>query len=121
MERDPSSAQLAPQDSRGPKQWEVRAALRAVTRATDHGGRDIAHDIVDAAWDLVFNAEVTDFTVKQVVEASGIALMHTLWTISGEPPRKQYAIEVARRQPDGSWKWLIGDPFTIDREHGERS
>ena len=52
----------------------MRAALRAVTRATDHGGRDIAHDIVDAAWDLVFNAEVTDFTVKQVAARANVAL-----------------------------------------------
>ena len=26
-----------------------------------------------------------------------------------------YAIEVARRQPDGTWRWLIGDPFTIGK------
>jgi len=24
-----------------------------------------------------------------------------------------YAIEVARRQQDGTWRWLIGDPFTV--------
>jgi hypothetical protein len=24
-----------------------------------------------------------------------------------------HAIEVARRQPDGTWYWLIGDPFTV--------
>jgi hypothetical protein len=29
-----------------------------------------------------------------------------------------YAIEVARRQPDGTWRWLIGDPFTIGRQTG---
>jgi len=23
--------------------------------------------------------------------------------------------EVARRQPDGSWCWLIGDPFTVGK------
>jgi hypothetical protein len=27
-----------------------------------------------------------------------------------------YEIEVARRQPDGTWGWLIGDPFTIGRQ-----
>jgi hypothetical protein len=26
-----------------------------------------------------------------------------------------YAIEVARRQPDGTWCWLIGDPYTVGR------
>jgi hypothetical protein len=29
-----------------------------------------------------------------------------------------YAIEVARRQADGTWRWLIGDPYTVGREVG---
>jgi ketosteroid isomerase-like protein len=57
-----------------------------------------------------------DFTIKQVIQAGDIALMHTHWTISGPEPMKVYAIEVARRQQDGSWRWLIGDPFTVGRE-----
>jgi hypothetical protein len=28
----------------------------------------------------------------------------------------QHAVEVARRQADGTWRWLIGDPFTVERE-----
>jgi ketosteroid isomerase-like protein len=57
-----------------------------------------------------------DFKVKQVIESGDIALMHTEWTVSGPEPMKVYAIEVARRQQDGSWCWLIGDPFTVSRE-----
>ena len=59
-----------------------------------------------------------DFTIKEVVEAGDIALMHTEWTVSGPQQMKVYAIEVARRQPDGTWRWLIGDPFTVGREVG---
>jgi uncharacterized protein (TIGR02246 family) len=59
-----------------------------------------------------------DFKVKQVIETGDIALMHTEWTVSGPEPMKVYAIEVARRQQDGSWRWLIGDPFTVSREFG---
>jgi ketosteroid isomerase-like protein len=59
-----------------------------------------------------------DFTIKQVIEAGDIALMHTEWTVSGPQPMQVYAIEVARRQPDGTWCWLIGDPFTVGREVG---
>ena len=59
-----------------------------------------------------------DFQVKQVIETGDIALMHTEWTVSGPEPMKVYAIEVARRQQDGSWCWLIGDPFTVGREFG---
>jgi uncharacterized protein (TIGR02246 family) len=59
-----------------------------------------------------------DFKVKQVIETGDIALMHTEWTVSGPEPMKVYAIEVARRQQDGNWCWLIGDPFTVGREFG---
>jgi ketosteroid isomerase-like protein len=59
-----------------------------------------------------------DFTIKQVIEAGDIALMHTEWTVSGPQPMQVYAIEVARRQPDGAWCWLIGDPYTVGREVG---
>ena len=57
-----------------------------------------------------------DFTIKQIVDAGDTALMHTYWTVSGPEPMHVHAIEVARRQSDGSWRWLIGDPFTIERE-----
>jgi len=36
--------------------------------------------------------------------------MHTEWNASGTEPITAYAIEVARRQSDGTWRWLIGDP-----------
>jgi ketosteroid isomerase-like protein len=56
-----------------------------------------------------------NFEVKQVIENGDIALMHTEWTVFGPEPMKVYAIEVARRQRDGSWRWIIGDPFTVNR------
>ena len=57
-----------------------------------------------------------DFDIKQIVEAGDIALMHTRWHVSGPETMSVYAIEVARRQSDGSWRWLIGDPFTVGRQ-----
>jgi uncharacterized protein (TIGR02246 family) len=56
-----------------------------------------------------------DFSIKQVINSGDIALMHTEWTVSSPKPMRSYAIEVARRQPDGTWRWLIGDPFTVGR------
>jgi ketosteroid isomerase-like protein len=56
-----------------------------------------------------------DFDIKQIIQSGDIALMHTHWTISASQPKPQHAIEVARRQPDGSWCWLIGDPFTVGK------
>jgi hypothetical protein len=59
-----------------------------------------------------------DFDIRQVIQTGGIALMHTRWEVSGPQPRTVHAIEVARRQPDGTWCWLIGDPYTVGREVG---
>jgi ketosteroid isomerase-like protein len=54
-----------------------------------------------------------DFNIKQIIQADNIVLMHTEWQVSAPQPMSVYAIEVARRQPDGTWRWLIGDPFTV--------
>ena len=59
-----------------------------------------------------------EFEIKQLIQAGDIALTHTKWNLS--MPKQSlflslYAIEVARRQSDGTWRWLIGDPFTVGR------
>src|SRR5262245_2135656 len=59
-----------------------------------------------------------DYDIKRIVQAGDIALMHTEWEVAGPQPMKVYAIEVARRQTDGSWRWLIGDPFTVGKRFG---
>ena len=66
-----------------------------------------------AARKAVFN-----FDIKQAIQSADIALMHTEWKVSSPQQMSVYAIEVARRQPDGTWRWLIGDPFTIGRQTG---
>jgi ketosteroid isomerase-like protein len=58
---------------------------------------------------------IFNFDIRQVIEAGDIALMHTEWRVSSTPPMSLYAIEVARRQQDGTWRWLIGDPFTVGK------
>ena len=62
---------------------------------------------------------VFDYRILQVIQSGDIALMHTEWNISAPQPMFSYAIEVARRQPDGSWRWLIGDPSTVGK-HARR-
>ena len=57
-----------------------------------------------------------DFNIKEIIQSGDIALMHTEWNVSSPHPMSVYAIEVARRQPDGTWRWLIGDPFTVGKQ-----
>jgi ketosteroid isomerase-like protein len=59
-----------------------------------------------------------DFKVKQVIRSGDVALVHTEWKMTSPQQRSLYAIEVARRQADGSWRWLIGDSFTVGRQSG---
>lgn len=59
-----------------------------------------------------------EFSIKQIIANEEIALMHTAWSIRSTQEMSVYAIEVARRQPDGSWRWLIGDPFTVGKNTG---
>src|SRR5262245_4434827 len=63
-----------------------------------------------------FAAAKFDFHIEQVIQSDDIALMHTRWNISTTERRSLYAVEVARRQQDGTWRWLIGDPFTVGRQ-----
>jgi ketosteroid isomerase-like protein len=56
-----------------------------------------------------------DYNLRQIIQSGDIALMHTDWQVTSPQPMFTYAIEVARRQPDGTWRWLIGDPFTVGR------
>jgi ketosteroid isomerase-like protein len=63
---------------------------------------------------FVSRKAVFDFSVKKIVQKGEIALMHTVWTISPQQI-SLYAIEIARRQADGTWRWLIGDPFTVGK------
>lgn len=53
----------------------------------------------------------------RVIEAEGVALFLSRWTLNSNPdeinaaPRTFVATTVFRRQPDGSWKALIDNPF----------
>ena len=67
--REPAVAPALP-----PKQWELRAALRAVARPGESYGRDYANDIIAAAWELVEQDGVRDFTVKQLIDRADVAL-----------------------------------------------
>jgi ketosteroid isomerase-like protein len=60
--------------------------------------------------------QVFKFDVRKVIRAGDIALVHNRWETTTPSGPSGYALEVARRQPDGSWRWLIGDPFTVGRQ-----
>jgi uncharacterized protein (TIGR02246 family) len=54
---------------------------------------------------------------RGVLLAGDVALLHAQWTLTGTMPNGSplemagRSNEVARRQPDGSWLYVIDDPF----------
>ena len=124
MPRTSRSARGIPQEE--PRLWEVRAALRAMNRVGDSSGRSIAHDIVDAAWDLVMTSELTDFTVRQVAERANVALqtfyrhfgskdelLLAMFEEAIEQGAKPFIVESAGLPPVERLHHLVTTPFLL--------
>jgi uncharacterized protein (TIGR02246 family) len=66
--------------------------------------------------DLLKTIEHIDGETRKVHVAGDIALMSAGWsarinTPDGEGEANGTTAEVARRQPDGTWRWVIDDPM----------
>lgn len=91
--------------------YDPQAVFLNQSRETKEGPEEIRQELARmAAVKAIF-----DFQIRQVIRSGDIALVHTEWKVSSPQPMAVYAIEVAHRQPDGTWRWLIGDPFTVGR------
>jgi uncharacterized protein (TIGR02246 family) len=61
---------------------------------------------------VAMKPDMTGQTDK-VILAGDIALSHSRWSMTTPAPMSSRAVEVARRQPDGTWLYVIDDPFTL--------
>lgn len=58
-----------------------------------------------------------EYTSTSVMQADGVALLRSQWRLSGMLPdgnRTEFTgkgVQVARRQVDGSWRFLIDNPW----------
>jgi ketosteroid isomerase-like protein len=58
-----------------------------------------------------------DLKVTRVLEAGGLAMVATTWTFAGTGPDRKpvnlagQSADVLRRQPDGSWRFVIDNPW----------
>src|SRR6188768_1114250 len=54
-----------------------------------------------------------EVTVKKIVQAGDLALLHSEVRLTRPQVRSEYALEILRLQPDGRWLLALGYPFTI--------
>jgi ketosteroid isomerase-like protein len=61
-----------------------------------------------------------DLTVTRVLESGGLALVVGVWSFTGTAPDCKpvqltgHSADVLRRQPDGSWRFVIDNPWGTD-------
>lgn len=71
-------------------------------------------EAVRAVWDgLVALGGRISITTRYAVEVDGLALLSNAWTfeMDGDTVASAVTAEVARRQADGSWRYLIDNPY----------
>ncbi len=70
------------------------------------------HDAIRAVWDgfVALDGQLEMITQYAVVHGE-VALLSNRWTMRiGDDEMSATTAEVARRQPDGSWRYLIDNP-----------
>ena len=51
--------------------------------------------------------------VEKVIRAGDIALLYSRWSMTKPEPASGRTVAVARRQPDGTWLFIVDDPVTL--------
>jgi ketosteroid isomerase-like protein len=83
----------------------------------DDGTVAVGLDEIRTVWaDLVALGGRVRMVTRYAVESGDIALLSNEWTLEleGNPVASGATAEVARRQGDGSWRYVIDNPFGAD-------
>ena len=93
--------------------YEDQAAFAAQPGTLAHGLEGIGGALAG----FIAMKGILDLKVTRVLEASGLALVTGVWTFDGTGPDGQPVTltgqnaDVLRRQPDGSWRFVIDNPW----------
>jgi ketosteroid isomerase-like protein len=80
----------------------------------DDGSVAVGLDEIRAVWaDLVALGGRVRMVTRYAVESGDIALLSNEWTLEleGNPVASGATAEIARRQDDGTWRYVIDNPF----------
>jgi uncharacterized protein (TIGR02246 family) len=96
--------------------YEPGAAFATEPGKLTHG----AAGIREALGGFVAMKGKLDLQVTRVLEAGGLALVAGVWSFAGTAPNGEpvklagKSADVLRRQPDGSWRIVIDNPWGTD-------
>ena len=81
----------------------------------DDGTEAVGLDEIREVWvGLVGLGGRLEVETRYAVEAGDLAMLSTAWTFAlGDQSRSAVSSEVARRQADGSWRYVIDNPFAL--------
>jgi ketosteroid isomerase-like protein len=96
--------------------YESKAAFATEPGSLAHG----LSGIRDGLTGFIAMKGTLDLNVTRVLEAGGLALVVGVWSFAGTGPDGQpvrltgHNADVLRRQPDGSWRFVIDNPWGTD-------
>src|SRR5262245_9440880 len=93
--------------------YESSAAFAAQPGSLAHGPQGIREGLSG----FIAMKGTLDLKVTRVLEAGGLALVIGMWSFVGTGPDGElvrltgHSADVLRRQPDGSWRFVIDNPW----------
>ncbi len=96
--------------------YEPEAAFATQPGSLAHGLRGVRESLAG----FIAMKGKLDLKVTSVLEAGGLALVSTVWSFTGTGPDTKpvklaaKSADVLRRQPDGSWRFVIDNPWGTD-------